>query len=80
MGYWATLLEEWKVALRKGTVEAFFISSVENRNQQRTTYQSLGSIQAYTDYLIRMAEAENAGNSANVMQSITFGVTRGGYL
>jgi hypothetical protein len=80
MGYWQTLLAQWKVALASASVDAFFVSNVENRAGQRTTYQSLGSIQAYTDYLIAKAAAERLGSDENIMGSLTFGVTRAGQL
>ena len=78
--YWQELLAEWLVAVRKNATHTFFISGVENRNNQRTTYQTLGSIQAYTDYLIRMADQEKHSVGHNIMTSTTFGVTRNGQL
>jgi len=77
---WAQILAEWQTALAKKAIEAFFIAGVENRNNMRTTYQSLGSIQAFTDYLIRMAQQEAMGGDMNVMCHSTFGVTENGRL
>lgn len=78
--YWQELLAEWLVAVRKNATHAFFIAGVENRNNQKTTYQTLGSIQAYTDYLIKMADQEKYSTGNNIMTSSTFGVTRNGQL
>ena len=80
MAYWSDLLAEWQTAVRKKAIEAFFISATENRNNTRTTYQTLGSIQAFTDYLIRMAQQEAYGHQPNVMLNSTFGVTENGQL
>ena len=78
MGYWNDLLSEWQTAVRKRQTEAFFLSAVENRNNQRTTYQMLGSITKYTDYLIDQAAMEAEGHDTNVMLQSTFGVTENG--
>ena len=78
--YWQELLAEWQAAVRKKSIEAFFISAVENRNNMRTTYQTLGSVTMYTDYLIRMAQQESMGIGMNVMTHSTFGVTENGQL
>ena len=80
MGFWSNLLAEFQIALAKKDTDSFFYNSVENRNQQRTTYQELGSLQRYHDYLIKMASSERAGVEPNVMSSMTFGVTQNGQL
>ena len=80
--YWNDLLNEWRIALAKKAMETFFISSVENRNNMRTTYTNLGnSAEKFTDWLIKMRDnALYNQHGANVMQSLTFGVTERGQL
>ena len=76
--YWRDLLAEWQSAIIKRNVDSFFIESVENRQNMQTKYSSMGSVQAFTDYLIKMASEETLyGNdplNQNVMRNSTFAV------
>ena len=76
--YWQDLLKEWQAAVRTRNIESFFLNTVENRNNQRTVYQNLGSITAYTEYLVRQAANEiEYGNDplqSNVIRNTTWGV------
>ena len=73
--YWQDLLAEWKVALARKAIDAFFVAGAENHNNMRVQYQTLGSIKAFTQYLYSMVEYEKAGIGMGVMVNSTFGVT-----
>ena len=80
VAYWDALLLEWQTALAKKAIEQFFISSVENRNNLRTTYTSLsGNAERFTDWLVRCrSNAAYNQFGMNVNQCLTFGVTNNG--
>ena len=60
--FWQNTLEKFKDYIETGSnVDAFFISGSQNMRDLRTTYQSLGSIAAFLDYLERKAQVEAAG-------------------
>jgi hypothetical protein len=82
VAYWDALINDWYAALAKKSVEQFFISSVENRNNLRTTYTSMaGNTERFTDWLVKMrAQAMYNPGNTNVNTWLTFGVTNNGQL
>ena len=55
---WAALLESWKTSLVEREIDSFFIQSAENGRELTNTYQSLGGIERFTEFLERKARDE----------------------
>ena len=60
---WAQTLINWKDAISSGQIERFLISSVENSREMRTSYQTLGSVAKFTEWLEMKASEESTGYS-----------------
>jgi len=52
---WVELYESWKEALANNNINAFFLKAEENSHEMRTTYQTLGNIERFTNYLRKRA-------------------------
>lgn len=64
MGIYRTILNNFLTYLKDTSgknPEAFFISSNENIRQMRVTYQTLGSLQRFLEWLEEMATNEETG-------------------
>jgi hypothetical protein len=57
---WAVEYQRAKDALANRAWESYFLSSVENHQQMRTTYTMLGNITSYIEWLRMMADNEAA--------------------
>lgn len=51
MGFYKEFYDKFKAHLLVKPVDSFFISSSENVNRMRTTYQALGSLTRFLEYL-----------------------------
>ena len=58
---WATELTRAKNALANRTWDAYFVASVENSREMRTTYTKLGNVHAFIEWLERRAAEEALG-------------------
>jgi hypothetical protein len=77
--YWQGLIDEFDVAMAGKAIEAFFISSVENRNNMRTTYTNLANnAPKFREWLVAMRDNASSGRGEGVMSFLTFGVVSGG--
>lgn len=74
---WAVEYQRAKDALANKSWDAYFLSSVENSQQMRTTYTILGNITDYVEWLHSKAIEESAISSGAVEGGLTFLV--GGY-
>jgi hypothetical protein len=55
---WVDEYTKAKNALADRTWSAYFQSSIENRDQMRTTYTKLNNVTAFIDWLKQMADEE----------------------
>lgn len=61
--FYQDLLEKFKEHLLTGRpIDSFFIQGAQNIRDMRSTFQSLGSISKFIDWLERKAANEAAGN------------------
>jgi hypothetical protein len=63
---WAVEYQRAKDALANRAWESYFLSSVENREQMRTTYTMLGNITSYIEWLRMMADNETAAIDSGI--------------
>lgn len=62
--FYTDLLAKFKAhMLTEMPVDAFFINSAQNIRDMRATYQNLGSISRWIDWLEQKAQEEQAGNA-----------------
>lgn len=60
---WIVEYERAKQALATRDWDSYFLSSVENSKEMRTTYTLLGNVQAFIDWLGAKAAAERMGDA-----------------
>lgn len=54
-------------------INSFFLSGSENISEMRATYQTLGSVEKFTEYLLNKAQEEEAyGGNTGLMNSSCF--------
>jgi hypothetical protein len=63
---WAVEYQRAKDALANRAWESYFLSSVENRQEMRTTYTLLGNITSYIEWLRMMADNEAAQTDSGI--------------
>jgi len=64
---WAYELARFKDALANRNVEQFFLASVENSREMKTTYTRLGNIQEFLNWLESKAADEASGFEPGAM-------------
>ncbi len=64
---YAEFLARWKLALFNRSIESFFVSATENRNEMRRTYTLLGNVERFTAWLESKAAEEAQGESPGAM-------------
>lgn len=63
------IYEKWMAYLATGRpIKSFFLEGSENIREMRSTYQSLDSVQKFTDYLLQMAQ-EECNNGGNMLKA-----------
>lgn len=58
---WAVEYARAKKALASRTWDSYFIASVENSEEMRTTYTTLGNVTAFMDWLAAKVSEEESG-------------------
>lgn len=71
---WVTEYERAKEALAARQWNSYFISSVENHEQMRTTFTMLGNVTAFIEWLAAKAAEEAGGYSEGSIIMLQAGV------
>jgi len=67
------LLAKWREAILNQEIEAFFTKAEENSTEMRTTYQTLGNIERFSEWLEKKARDEINGHTRGQMYSLNVG-------
>jgi hypothetical protein len=66
---WSDELIKWRNALASRNPDHYFMAGHENKQQMRVTYKSLGSVQAFTEWLESKAAMESEGYDQGALLS-----------